>query len=323
MAIEHIGVYTLDNDGNTRFDWSGSGVATGFYGTEIGIQLSTAYVDTDYMAYSIDGGEYHKFEVSGAKKTYTLATGLNESYHTVTVIKVTESSYLGSVITFYGFDCMSGAYMTPAVGNGRNMWFIGDSLTAGFGVEGANTSNAFLLSEENVTKTYGFKTALKFGAEYRATAISGGGLIKDCNGGSLLVPLKLEQAIYKETDQAVYGFKQPDVIVINLGTNDNSGGALESEYIAEYHRLIDALREKCPDAHIVCALGPTFMPFSEYISAVVSEEIAAGETNISACFMPMDKSVSSNMGAAGHPSETGHTVLAGALIAHISDEMGW
>ena len=284
--------------------------------------MSVSEVATDYMAYSIDGGAYNKFAVSGGRTKYTLATGLADATHTVDLITVTESSYLGGIITFYEFDYGSSVPVTPEK-ESRSIWFIGDSLTAGFGVDGSYTNNSFVLSEEDVTKTYGFKTAAALGASYRASAVSGGGLAKDCNGGSLLVPDRMGRALYKQAEATVYGFEAPDVIVINLGTNDNMGGATSSEYIAAYHTLIDNLRAQCPQSHIVCAIGPAFSWASTAIQTVVSEEIASGENNISYCLMTMDTSNNANMGAASHPNGTGHTIMANQLITHISGVMSW
>lgn len=274
------------------------------------------------MAYSIDGGAYTKFSVSGGRTKYTLATGLTNGNHTVDLITVTESSYLGGIITFYGFDYEDGEMMIPAK-ESKIIWFIGDSLTAGFGVDGSYTSGAFVLSEEDVTKTYGFKTATAFGASYRASAISGGGVAKDANGGALLVPNRMGRALYKQADAPVYGFEAPDVIVINLGTNDFNGGATTTEFITAYHTLIANLREQCPQSHIVCAIGPSFATANSAIQTVVSEEIASGETNISACLMEMDRTNNANMGAASHPNEVGHTIMANQLIDHLSSVMNW
>ena len=63
--IIHNGVYSINEEGNALFDWSGSGVSGAFYGTQRAVELSTTVPNAggnkNYLAYSIDGGEYKKF----------------------------------------------------------------------------------------------------------------------------------------------------------------------------------------------------------------------------------------------------------------------
>ena len=213
---------------------------------------------------------------------------MNSDYHTIDIVKVTESDYLGGIVTFYGFEYFSGC-AAPVVERDRNIWFIGDSITAGYGVEGANTSSSFKLNEENVTKTYGFKTATALNAKYRATAVSGGGLVKDVMGGNLVLPPKIEMVHNSSSyaDTELKGYEGLDVIVINLGANDFNNSGIETDYIIGYHIFIVTLRKKCPNAKIVCAIN------SYYSSA------------------------------AGHPNDAGHTALSNTLITHISNLMQW
>lgn len=276
------------------------------------------------MAYSIDGGAYKKFNITGTgKMLYTLETGLTAGYHTIDVVKVTESVYLGGIVTFYGFEYFNG-YATSVEEKDRSIWFIGDSITAGFGVEGANTNGSFTLSEENVTKTYGFKTATALNAKYRATAVSGGGLVKDVMGGSMVLPSKINlvhnSSAYANTQMC--GYEEPDVIVVNLGANDFNNQGVAEEYIAGYHKFIDNLRKKCPNAKIVCAINSYYTDAVSAVTRVVNEELDDGYTDISLCVMQMENT-GSYLGAASHPNEKGHTALSNSLITHIKQLMNW
>ena len=55
--------------------------------------------------------------------------------------------------------------------------FIGDSLTAGYGVDGINGISTFRTADEDVTKTYAYQAAEMLHADSRIVAYSGNGVL--------------------------------------------------------------------------------------------------------------------------------------------------
>lgn len=103
---------------------------------------------------------------------------------------------------------------------------------------------------ENAAKTYAYKTARNFDADYSFVSVSGAGIISGYTGSAekndqLLVPdfydkfcftwswLGGEEVAKYDWDFSQY---QPELIVINLGTNDNSYTKGDADKCAEYEK---------------------------------------------------------------------------------------
>ena len=121
--------------------------------------------------------------------------------------------------------------------------------------------------------------------------------------------------------------RQPDVVVINLGTNDNSyvknDAAKKQEFTAAYVAFLKQVREKNPDAVLFATLGIMGVELYSCIEDAVkqySEE--TGDSKIHT--MKFDiQSMEDGIAADWHPSEKTHEKAAGKLAAKIRETMGW
>ena len=80
----------------------------------------------------------------------------------------------------------------PTQNSARKIEIIGDSITAGYGVDDVK-ENGFSTATEDVTKTYAYKTAAALQADYSVVAYSGHGIVSGYTGNGekntgLLVP---------------------------------------------------------------------------------------------------------------------------------------
>lgn len=112
-----------------------------------------------------------------------------------------------------------------------NIEFYGDSLTCGFGNLATNPSESFTTETESFVDGFAFLTAKKLNANYSAICVSGFPVYKSrWNQGFPVdsVADMISFSDYKEdmTFETVNHWDnkkfQPDVVVINLGTNDDS-----------------------------------------------------------------------------------------------------
>ena len=238
-----------------------------------------------------------------------------------------------AVWAFDGFDFGSGAAAPAPARKARFIEIAGDSITAGYGNLSANGwGGGFKLAEEDVARTYGRLAADALDADVTVLGWSGGGIYQDLGGNRSPV---FSDGIFWRTlarrDCKDWTFEQkPDVLVINLGTNDfqanvvNPVEGFAEAYVACYTGFLEKVRALYPDTHIVCAAGIIHYYAVESLKAVVAARNAVGDTNVSVCVLNADRvPESKRWGADGHPSTLAHTEMAAQLAAHIASKMGW
>lgn len=157
--------------------------------------------------------------------------------------------------------------LVPAAKKDLCIEFIGDSITCAYGVEGKSNYDPFMTSTENFMKSYAYLTAQKLGADYSAVSYSGHGIISgytstDEKETGSLVPDYYEN-VGKPADYAKpWDFENHhnDVVVINLGTNDDTYVSKDyenrsGEFTEAYTEFLKTVRKNNPDAYIICTVG--------------------------------------------------------------------
>jgi hypothetical protein len=120
---------------------------------------------------------------------------------------------------------------------------------------------------------------------------------------------------------------QPELVVINLGTNDTSycGADVEKQkaYIKGYINFLKHVREKNPKSTILCTLG--IMGATLYSSVETAVKQYSDETGDKKIYsMEFDEQLASDgYGACWHPSEITQTKAAKKLTAEIEKIMQW
>ena len=148
---------------------------------------------------------------------YYLAQNLKRGYHTVEVTKRTESQFNAvyfNSITYTG-------RLEKASGKNRKIEFIGDSITCGQGYEVRGQITNYQRSEDGINNYTG-QTARALNAEYNVVGLSGWGAFGGGGSDQNRMGRVYEKASYRRKEAANWNFDswQPDLVVINLGTND-------------------------------------------------------------------------------------------------------
>lgn len=146
-------------------------------------------------------------------------------------------------------------YCAPAKSD-LKIEFVGDSITAGYGVLG-NKGDAWSVTNSDCTGSYAYLTAQKLDADYSVVAWSG-----ICTKAYIWANINMDN-LYKRvsnSNTAQYAFDfSPDVVVLNLGTNEATYLGSHYDYGAQfpvdYKEFLTYLREKNPDAYIICLYG--------------------------------------------------------------------
>ncbi len=324
--IEFIGRFApVGGTDYKQFEWSGSTITAGFEGTGISINLKILrngpYGDNDYFNVTVDNGQPYVLKITKGTDKYTLASGLKNGYHTVVVTKRTEGAF-GALIQFEGFDYGTGKAAPAPARRERRIEIYGDSISAGYGNEGTGTG--FRLNEENADLTYASITAKNLNAEYTTIALSGHGVhVSLSQSTTEVVPKYFDRNLYKTSSTYRFNQPDPDVVIINLGTNDYAAGVTDANYYASYTGFVAKIRRKYPDAYIVLTTcGGTVRPIDLLQQIVDTRKTKYGDDKIGR-FVGDFTDVNGAFGADGHPSVYGHTQLADQLTDYLKEKLGW
>ncbi|MDI4646895.1 SGNH/GDSL hydrolase family protein [Cohnella hashimotonis] len=324
---------------------SGSGIAFAFYGKKAeitikGDDMASSLSHQARIGIYINGERVVDDQVTRLLKTYTVFQSDTNEHVTVKIVKLSEAAMSTVGVQHIAVDAVKGIKPIPA--QARKIEFIGDSITCGYGVDDENEQHHFSTATEDVTQAYAYQTAEALQADYSMVSYSGYGILSgftenDQKKISSLVPEYYEKVAKSEgkfdqtlEPQAVnWDFKRfvPDLVVINLGTNDESytkeHADRQEEYAERYFEFLKMVRHNNARATILCTLGIMGDLLYPYIERAVSRYIQeTGDRNIAA--MKFDNQLASDgYGADWHPSKATHSKAAMKLIAQIKDLMHW
>lgn len=254
----------------------------------------------------------------------------------VSVIKLSESrrSFLGikNIITD------DGSFVTPEVRQDLSIEFIGDSITCGYGVETKSADEPFSTLTENVCKSYAWLCAKQLNADASFVCYSSYGVVSGWTESGAkdevrILPKVYEQVAFCDNSKILKGkpwnfnAANSDIVVINLGTNDFSytqdQSSLTHEFYEAYLGFIGSVREKNPNAHIVCCLGimqEGDSLFDEVVNAVNFYMKDSKDRKIYTYhFNPVPESEGAAIG--NHPSALTHARCAGELASFIKTQV--
>lgn len=215
--------------------------------------------------------------------------------------------------------------------------FIGDSITCGYGIEGKWEQDTFTTEKERADLSYAFYTAKKLGAEFSYVSWSGIGLISNYIDPSVNLPsnempmtllwpytdrtlsLRLKEKV-EVWDEKKFS---PDIVVINLGTNDTSyvRGIEErrSAFVGKYRELLESVHRRSPDAKICCCLGIMGQELCDSVKEAADWfKKDFPETCIKYVKFPVQEEAD-GIGTDWHPSEATHIKAAGILSEALLD----
>jgi lysophospholipase L1-like esterase len=245
--------------------------------------------------------------------------------------KLTESQTGGSRL--FGLYPIGQTVPLEAPSRVRQIEFIGDSYTVGYG----NTSGSRQCTQREIHDTtdtqqaFGPLAARRLDADYRITAYSGRGIVRNYDG---VVPGESMIALYpraKPDDprdrERIDPAWNPQVIVINLGTNDFStklhaaekwadDAALRADYRQAYADFVRGLHASHPRAHFVLMGSDTFFGEVQQVAADVNRispglatPLEFGGLELTACDW--------------HPSLADDRKLADLLAPVVMQAAGW
>jgi lysophospholipase L1-like esterase len=253
---------------------------------------------TNYYDVSIDGAAPTRLEMAAGEQVYPLARELSGAEHTAEIVKRVESNGNSGKGQLLGLRLRDGARLLPTLAKPLRVEFVGDSITCGYGNEiSTTTPDAFHYTtlNSNANRAYGASVARQLGAEYVAVAVSGRGVYRNySDGAGAFIPAVYDETLPDDAAAPAWDFARytPDVVVVNLGTNDFSPpGPDHAAFKAAYASFLAKLRSHYPSAVLLAVVGPmlndgfpagvmAWTTIQSDVSGVVGELSAAGDANV-------------------------------------------
>lgn len=291
-----------------QMDWTNSGfeISGNISGA---LKLETVRTDNNsFVNVIIDGGEPAKITVPVGTNTITVADNLAEGKHTVRVLSRTSPSFGTLTVTDIIY---SGELNQIENDNSKiRMMAIGDSITAGFGINGNNgdpTDTANKIATSDGYNSYAAIAARTLGAEIDIVA-------KEAAPISEVHEVVNKLNMRAGSPEWNWEKNQKDIIVINLGTNDEwIPGKTAQTALEDAKALLDDMRTKNPDAYIIWVYGMMRKDYETSYKAAVEYMNAKGDTRVFSLEM-----LPNTDALEGHPSAAAHAEYKNQLVTFIS-----
>lgn len=267
--ILYTGRISFTNPERPTWNYPGVQIIAAFEGTSLRMM---AKPQSGYFMAQIDQAEPFKVAFRGERDSVvTLATALPDGRHLVRLMYIIEGYEFFP--EFWGFVLDKGRQLIDApVLPSRKIEFIGNSITCGYGNEGLKKEEHFDYATENHYYSYASIAARNLEAQHWVVARSGIGAYRNYDGPKKGNPescmpvqyeytgyawkpeLRKEQTFLREKwDFSRY---QPDVVCINLGTNDLSTPNYDLALLKQsYQKFLKLVRQHNPKAKIVLLTG--------------------------------------------------------------------
>jgi len=246
--------------GIARASFSGVEFIIAFEGTEASILLKSP---SNVFSVILDGKQMPPLDLSAnASQKHLIAKNLEKGIHIISVAKRTESRQ-GDAL-FKGFE-IKGVPKKEALPQKPKLKieFLGNSITAGYGVLDSVKEHSYSPITQDVFSSYAGVAAKELNAEMRTVAFSGKGILR--NNSDSGDPRTLPEFFpYISVNAKIpWDFSwQPDIAVIELGTNDFALNAPDSAgFVNSMVKFAKQVREKYPDAQIIITDGPMLNDF--------------------------------------------------------------
>ena len=291
-----------------QFDWSASGFQFAFSGKSIELQITSHHTlyGPVILAVFVDGEVYQKIDLSEGSHAYTIPFTRNDIIY-VKFIQITELQYGSFKLEDIRVDGEIFKWDKPQ----ESILWIGDSLSAGYGLESDTTPLVFNTHFEDCTHAYPYMVSHALNTTPIIIAYSGNGIL------SRWIPETEDAANDEDILPSIFPYdidEVPSWVIINLGTNDASytRGIPEREQRFQklYIDFIQTLQAKFPNAKFLLCYGLMEETLLSSVQKVAKET--------SSLFLRFDAATEKDgFCFASHPNKTSQRNAANTLIHFI------
>ncbi|XEC97551.1 SGNH/GDSL hydrolase family protein [Paenibacillus tarimensis] len=335
--------------------WTGSAIELNVKGSELWIEIEADYdIYEPWISVLINSVPVSRQIITAGRHWVCIFRGMNENaVKNVRVVKDVQamSGDPGCSLQLHALRFIGD--LLPVPDKPFKIEFIGDSITSGEGAIGGKTEEDWIPMWFSAVDNYSFMTAEALNADYRVISQSGWGVLTSWdNNPHANIPDYYEQVcgvLNGAQNQALGAFEpndfeawQPDVVVVNLGTNDggafhspewqdeesgktykqrlNEDGTYNEEDLKSFgeaaERFLVKLRKYNKHAHILWAYGMLGIPMLPAIRRAVDTYMRnTGDKKVSVLQLP--EMTEKTAGARSHPGKLAHEQAAKGLTRKI------
>ena len=324
--VRILGRGEVQKDSRT-FNWPNAGFEFVFNGTTASVYVNQANVyskapehNGSYFTVAIyDGDRYIR------ANRIPLTVGWNTIYkrgvrdtETVTVMVVRSSEPWSGTVKMSKIK--TDAVPKASEPRERLIEFVGDSVTTGY-ANYPSLSSSTEVCAQNTDNWYSFTglVARNYKADNNVIAYQGKRVTSSGGSDDSMSKMFEYQDPYVSypdvnmSTRAKYDFsgKQPNVVVVQLGGNDNRAGVTDDQFTEAYGALLDNIRDKYPDATIL-SLGRSGI-YESIIKKLSDEEPRGAENGFYFLSLKQPWATTSH----GHPDAVEHERIAKQIIEKI------
>jgi lysophospholipase L1-like esterase len=252
-SLRWEGRVSLEDSGAIDASWPTTRMVLRFRGTSVSARVDSG---ANWWNVTIDGLPATPLR-AGPSGWKLLASDLPEGNHDLVLSKRTESLWGRARVRALRVVGATPEILAAPPENQFGIEFIGNSITCGYGVLAADPVEGFQDSSQDADATASAIAARALGAQHRAVCRSGYGVIRDAGGFPNTLP-GIYDRIHPETagpwDHSRW---HPDLVVVNLGTNDFAKGIPDStKFHNAYADFLRHLVAVHPGVSIALVHGP-------------------------------------------------------------------
>ncbi len=365
---EKLKVYTLPDVENLKVHgrttgclspltvfWTGSGIELNAKGSELWIEVEVDYdMYEPWISIVINSAPVSRQMLIAGRYWVCVFRGMDENIvKNIKIVKETQAMNDDLECYMQIHSVKFDGEFLPMKEKLYKIEFVGDSITSGEGIIGGKQEDDWISMWFSAVDNYSTMTANALNAEHRIISESGWGVLTSWdNNPHFNIPQYYEKVcgiLTGEKNEALGAFKdndfdswQPDVVVVNLGTND--GGAFTSpewrdEVTGEAHKqrlnedgtfneedlkafenavynFLVKLRKLNKNANIVWVYGMLGIPMLPSIyRAVDTYTKDAGDIKVSVFQLP--NTTDETVGSRQHPGILSHEKAAKELTGYL------
>ncbi len=345
-------------DGSVVLFWTGSAMEFNVTGSMFDVEVYTDYdCYEQWCSVYVNGAFIQRIMLPKGNSVIHCYRNMNpELVKNVRIIKEVQAMSGDKSAVFLGVSAETDGIFNPVYERELKLEFIGDSITSGEGTVGAKPELDWISMFFGASFSYSYITAEALNADYRVVSQSGWGLLcgYDANPYSSLTEHYTKVCSLMDGDKQKacgsmmendFSAWQPDVVVLNLGTNDYSAfsspawkgengetfelrmeddGSFNPEdaklWISAAVRFLYILRNNNPKAHIVWVCGmlghgiePLVLESIEQFKELSGDEKTA--------FIQVPETNDDTVGSRLHPGIKEHRIASDLVIKYIKENV--
>jgi len=335
--------------------WSASGLEMNLKAGELWVEFETDYsVHAQWVSVLLNGAHIGRFLLPKGRVWMPILHGLNpEKVNHIEIIRDVQAMPTDPDCILQIHALRTDGEFVPVEPKTMKLEIIGDSITSAEGSIGAKEETDWIAPLFCSARGYAFTTAKALNADLHVLSQSGWGALTSWdNDPHCALPLYYDQVcgvVKGEKNAALGAFEEndfaawsADVVVVNLGVNDNSAfkqpawvdpetgisykqrsnedGTHNAEDEGKLRKamydFLVKIRAKNPHAYILWVHGMLGNPLKDFIADMV-RTYCADTGDDRAEFFELPNEPLSGIGARNHPGKPMHDTAAEALIAKI------